>query len=315
MYKSILVTGSSGFVGRRLLPALKAAFPKAKIHGSDSKADAQSAFDITKPESIDDLLTQTQPDAVINLAAISHIPTSFDNPDLTWRVNLQGTLNLLKALQDRAVPCVFLQVGSSDCYGDSFKSGDAVTEETAFMPMNPYAASKAAADLAVYSMRKHPQVKVIRARPFNHTGAGQSNQFVVSAFAEQIAKIEAGIQPPVMKVGNLDAQRCFMHLNDVINAYVALLKSSPEIDSGMAFNIVGDEAISIQQLLHTLLAQSQVEIQIEQDPARMRPTDVPLAQGDASLLKKTTGWRSSTSLETTLSDVLNFWRQHHSQEH
>lgn len=301
-------------MGQQLLTELQRAFPKAEIHGSDSCSESALGCDITQPDQVTALIEATQPNAIINLAAISHIPTSFEKPDLTWQVNLQGTLNLLRAAQNNNKACVFLQIGSGDCYGDSFKAGLPLSEETTFKPMNPYAASKAAADLAVYSMRSHPLVKVIRARPFNHTGAGQSNQFVVSAFSEQIAKIEAGLQTPVIQVGNLDAQRCFMHLSDVIDAYIAILKQHSTIESGEAFNIVSDKAVSIKYVLESLLAQSNINITIEKDPDRMRPTDIPLAQGDATHLKTVTGWSSSTSLQTTLTDVLNYWRQHYSQE-
>lgn len=315
MFDNILVTGANGFVGQALVPALDAAFPAARIHAAGSvSTTSKLGCNLSDTDSVKQLIDQVQPDAVINLAAISHIPTSFDKPAETWQVNLQGPLNLLDAISATKQPCTFIQVGSGDCYGDSFKSGDAVTEATAFMPMNPYAASKAAADIAVYSYRNRQGLKIIRARPFNHTAAGQSNQFVLSAFAEQVARIEAGVQPATMQVGNLEAARCFLHVDDVIDAYIKLLQHSDTIESGSAFNIVSDAPVTIQSLLQQLINSSDVEISVETDPARLRPSDIPVARGDASALKQQTGWQASTDLQAIVNDVLGFWRNHYQQD-
>lgn len=315
MFRSILVTGSTGFVGQALVPALRNTFPAAQIHAAGSSSgESELHCDLTSTDSVNDLIRKTAPDVIIHLAAISHIPTSFENPELTWQVNLHGTLRLLNAAADMKAPCTFLQVGSGDCYGDSFKSGEPVTEDTAFKPMNPYAASKAAADLASYAYRSNPMLKIIRARPFNHTGAGQSNRFVVSAFAEQIARIEAGLQPPTIQVGNLDAKRCFLHLNDVIDAYLQLLQHSAQIDSGDAFNIVSDNPVSIDAVLQLLLQLSDTQIDVQFDPACARPSDIPVAQGDSSRLNKLTGWTPAMNLRETVSDVLDDWRNHYQQD-
>lgn len=312
MFNSILVTGASGFVGQALVPALRLAFPNAAIHAIATETTPNHiGCDIADAQSVKTLIKSLQPDAVINLAAISHIPTSFDKPELTWQVNLYGPLNILNALQEEGINCVFLQVGSGDCYGESFKLGQALDEDTAFKPMNPYAASKAAADIGCYSYKNRANIKILRARPFNHTAGGQSNKFVVSAFAEQIARIEAGLQTPTMYVGNLDAERCFLHLNDVIDAYIKLLKNSNYIESGSAFNIVSDKATSINDVLNYLVRSANTDIAVETDPERIRPTDIPLALGNSSKLKSATGWRCSYSLEDTLADVLNFWRNHY----
>lgn len=309
MFQNILVTGSMGFVGRSLVPALSLCFPDAQIHAMDSGSDRQG-LDIRDEKAVAKLLETTEPDAVVNLAAISHIPTSFSEPKKTWDVNLQGTLNLLNGLQERERECVFLQIGSGDCYGDSFKLGIPVTEETPFKPLNPYAASKAAADIASYSYR-NSCLKIIRARPFNHTASGQSNQFVVSAFAEQIALAERGQKSPSIQVGNLDAQRCFLHLNDVVDAYLKLLLHSQSINSGDAFNIASDSPVEISMLLNQLLDLSEVEISVEVDPERMRPTDIPIACADSGLIKQATGWHVKVGLREMLLDVLEFWRKAH----
>lgn len=315
MLHSILVTGSTGFVGKRLVPALQKAFPAAQIHAAGSASSQTAlALDLASTESVNRIISDTKPDAIIHLAAISHIPTAFKNPEQTWHVNLLGTLKLLNAVTSRSTPCTFLQIGSGDCYGDSFKQGIPVTEDTPFKPLNPYAASKAAADIGVFSYCNTPNLKLIRARPFNHTGPGQSNQFVISAFAEQIAKIEASLQPPVISVGDLSALRCFLHVDDIIDAYIRLLKNRESISSGSAFNIASDTPVSIKSILNTLLSLSQTEISVETDPERLRPTDIPVAQADSSLLKHATGWSQKTELHDTLEEVLDFWRNHYKQD-
>lgn len=312
---SILVTGSTGFVGKRLVPALQDAFPAAQVHAAGS-ASSPTPFtlDLSSRDSVNRLVNDIKPDAIVHLAAISHIPTSFKNPELTWQVNLLGTLRLLDAAKSISNDCTFLQIGSGDCYGESFNQGSPVTEETSFKPLNPYAASKAAADIAAYSYSHASSLKLIRARPFNHTGPGQSNQFVISAFAEQIAKIEAGLQAPTISVGDLSALRCFLHVNDIIDAYIRLLKNSASIPSGSAFNIASDTPVSVNSALNSLLCLSPAEISIETDPERFRPTDIPVVQADSSLLKHATGWSQKTELRDTLEEVLDFWRNHYKQD-
>jgi len=311
----ILVTGGHGFVGQALVPGLLKAFPQAEVCTS-SRSHRQSltgtrniVCDLTDRAAVTRLVGELKPVCIVNLAAISHIPTAINSPELTWQTNLQGTLHLLDALVADAIECTFLQVGSSDCYGRAFAGGDSLSEQTRFEPLNPYAASKAAADLAAYSYSVHSTLKVIRARPFNHTGAGQSNRFVVSAFAEQVARIEAGLQPPVMQVGNLQAQRCFLHLDDVVDAYIALIHRRDDIESGEAFNIVSAEAVSISHVLEQLVALSSCDIAIEVDPEKVRPVDIPLAHGSSQKIADLANWQAQRDLPYILTDVLQYWRK------
>lgn len=317
----ILVTGATGFVGSVLLPKLSIAFPAADIVGlyyndratnlsGDSLTNVTyRACNLTDQKQIKKLIDEIQPRYVINLAAISHIPTAYDNPDLTWNVNLYGVLHLLNALVNTNTVCTFLQVGSGDCYGQSFASESPVDENTAFMPMNPYSASKAAADLAAFSYRHQGQLKIIRARPFNHSGAGQSGDFVIPSFAKQIVNIEKGLQSPELMVGNLTAERCFLHVNDVVDAYIALLLNEQTIASGEAFNIVSDQATAIQSVLDRLLAKSHVDVAVLNDPEKQRPSDILKASGSADKLKRFTGWSPKVTLDELLDDVLIGLRQ------
>ena len=318
MNNRILVTGATGFVGQALIPALKTAFPTATVFavgsGNASSQPDTLGCDLSDRDAVRQLIMDCKPDCVINLAAISHIPTAFANPELTWQINLHGVLHLLDALVELDSPCTFLQAGSGDCYGGAFRSGEAVTEHTAFEPLNPYSASKAAADMACCMYSNKPNLTVIRTRPFNHTGAGQTNRFVLPAFAEQVARIEAGLQPPVIEVGNLDAHRCFLHVNDVVDAYIQLLKEAGNIRSGSAFNIVADQTHSIAAVLEQLLLQSDREIEVKTDPARCRPTDIPMAQGCANALKTQTDWQATTDLPHIIRDVLEYWRTQYPQD-
>jgi len=317
MTNVILVTGATGFVGTALLPKLAIAFPDAEIIGLAHKTRAINVLEsvdyricnLTDTEQVRHLIERVKPDYVINLAAISHIPTACKNPELTWNVNLYGVLNLLNALSSINIPCTFLQVGSSDCYGQSFADNESVDENTAFMPMNPYSASKAAADLAAFSYRHKGQLKIIRARPFNHSGAGQPDDFVIPAFAKQIVNVEKGLQPPEITVGNLTAERCFLHVDDVVDAYISLLLAHQKIESGDAFNIVSDQATAIQSILDGLLKKSSLNISVLHDPEKQRPSDIPRAKGSADKLKQLTQWAPKVTIDQLLDDVLTSFRQ------
>ncbi|MFT2112631.1 GDP-mannose 4,6-dehydratase [Marinomonas sp. 2405UD68-3] len=313
----ILVTGATGFVGSVLLPKLAAQFPNAHIVGlsyrhkmiSASSKITYYSCNLKDKIQVNQLIREIRPSYVINLAAISHIPTALNDPDLTWDINLHGVLNLLNALVEIEVTCTFLQVGSGDCYGQSFSNGERVNEKTPFMPMNPYAASKAAADLAAFSYRHQGKLKIIRARPFNHSGAGQSDKFVIPSFANQIVRIEKGLQKAELMVGNLNAKRCFLHVDDVVDAYIALLLNHQDIASGEAFNIVSDESISIKSVLDKLLDKSDKTIDIFNDPEKQRPSDISKVEGCAYKLKKATHWEPKITLDHLLNDVLTYFRE------
>ncbi|MDR9440919.1 MAG: GDP-mannose 4,6-dehydratase, partial [Halomonas sp.] len=255
------------------------------------------------------LLRRLQPDAIVHLAAQSHVPTSFQKPEWTWRVNLQGTLNLLEGVKQASPLSLVLNVGSSDMYGGAFRSGEPVTEQTAFQPLNPYAASKAAADLAAGQYAASEGLRVIRARPFNHTGPGQRDDFVLAAFATQIARIEAGLQPPVVETGNLDAQRDFLDVEDVVGAYLALLELPEAAQRGQAYNIASGHPVAVGELLNMLLARARCSVDHHLDPARQRPADIQAVRADTTALRHTTGWHPAISHGAMLDRLLNDCRQ------
>lgn len=235
-------------------------------------------------------------------------PVSFQEPFLTWQTNVIGSVNLLQALRRKAPDAFVLFVSSSEVYGASFKQGIALKENSLCQPLNPYAASKLAAEAAFNEYFRQGQPGVI-VRPFNHIGAQQSADFVTASFARQIALIEAGQQPPTLKVGNLEASRDFLDVNDVCAAYVQLLQL-PErgIEYPRCFNICSGQPRKIRDILDEMLAMSSATITVTQDPERMRPSDIPSATGDSQAMRDTTGWQPAIDLHSTLEQLLAYWR-------
>ncbi len=296
--RAILVTGSDGFVGHHLLARLAADFPDAVLH--------PAAFDVTDPDAIDHAVSALRPDACIHLAAIAAIGEARDAPEHAWAVNLGGTLSLARALRRHTPDCVLLYVSSADAYGSSFAAGVALDEAAPLAPMNTYGATKAAADLALGALAQDG-LRVIRLRPFNHTGPGQSEAFVVAAFARQIARIAAGRQPPVLRVGALDARRDFLDVRDVVAAYSLCLARADSQVSGTILNVASGEGRRVGDVLDALLALSGVQAAVEVEAGRLRRTEIPLACGDAARARAALGWAPAIAWETTLRDVLQDW--------
>lgn len=297
--RRILVTGSSGFVGLHLQPALRAAFPDAAIEGT--------ASDITVSTAIGAEIADRKPDALVHLAAVAAISAARQDPDRAWRVNLHGTLNVARAAM--AVPgCILLFASTSDLYGATFRAGTPVAEDALPAPLNTYAATKAAADLALGAMAAEG-LRVIRARPFNHTGPGQSADFVVAAFARQVARVAAGLQPPVLRVGALDPLRDFLDVRDVCAAYALCLRHADALAPGMVLNIASGEPRRVGDVLAALLAAAGVEAEVQTDAGRLRPTDIAAAVGDAALARRVLGWAPAVPWTDTLRDVLADWRE------
>jgi GDP-4-dehydro-6-deoxy-D-mannose reductase len=297
--RRILVTGAAGFVGRHLTAALPSAFPEARLFIRE--------FDITDPTAVDSAIVEIMPDVCLHLAAISTNALAIPDETHTWAVNLHGTLHLARAILQHAPDCQLLFVSSADAYGASFRSGSKLDESAALAPMNLYAATKAAADLALGAMVEQG-LRVIRLRPSNHTGAGQSSGLVVAAFARQVARIEAGLQPPVIEVGNLEPRRDFLDVRDVCQAYIACVARRDGIAQGAIFNVASGEARRVGDVLDALIAAAGIAVEIRVDPRRTRSTDVKLAWCDATRARQALGWAPSTPWQQTLQDVLGDWR-------
>jgi GDP-4-dehydro-6-deoxy-D-mannose reductase len=265
-------------------------------------------LDITDAAQVRAAIRSVRPSAVVHLAAVAALQEARLDPERTFRINLSGTLNIAAAVMQEAPDARFLFISTSEIYGGTFKTRCDALDETALLdPTNPYAASKAAADLLIGQMARDG-LRSVRLRPFNHTGPGQSTAFVVPAFAAQVARIEAGLQPPVLQVGNLDALRDFLDVRDVVDAYVRAI-FVPDLAGGQILNIASGVPRRIGDALDGLRALARREIRIEPDLARMRPNDTPLAIGDAARARAILGWAPGIAWETTLADTLAFWRE------
>ena len=264
--RRILVTGAAGFVGGHLLPALRSAFPKAVLH--------TAPFDVTDPAAGDAAVDAARPDAVVHLAAVAAIPAARLDPGHAWQVNLRGTLNVARAVLHRAPGCTLLFVSSADIYGASFRAGTPLDEGALPAPLNTYAATKAAADLALGAMAAEG-LRVIRVRPFNHTGPGQAPGFVVAAFAEQVARVAAGLQPPVLRVGALDPMRDFLDVRDVCAAYALCLAHADALAPGVVLNLASGQPRRVGDVLAELMQAAGVQAEVVTDAGRLRPDRHP----------------------------------------
>ncbi len=297
--RRILVTGASGFVGRHLQPALRAAFPDAAL--------LTDPFDITDPAAADSAVGAARPDVVVHLAAVAAIPAARLDPGRAWQVNLLGTLNVARAVLARAPRCTLLFASSADIYGASFRAGTPLDEQALLAPLNTYSATKAAADLALGAMATEG-LRVLRVRAFNHTGPGQAPEFVVPAFAEQVTRIAAGLQPPVLRVGALDPLRDFLDVRDVCAAYAACLARADALAPGTVLNLASGQPRRVGDVLAALMAAAGVRAEVATDAGRLRPTDIPVAAGDAALARRVLGWVPSIPWEQTIADVLADWK-------
>ena len=304
--RRILVTGASGFVGRHLLPALGLAFPEAAI--------AADHFDVTDKGAVHDFVHDASPDACIHLAGITNVVAARSDPDSAWRVNLLGTLNLARAVLTLAPSCRFVFASSAEVYGASFRSGQKLDESALLAPMNSYAATKAAADLALGAM-SHEGLRVVQLRLFNHTGPGQSDAFVVPALARQIARIESGLQPPPLRVGGLDTWRDFLDVRDICNAYIACLRrSDDELAPGAVLNVGSGQPRRIGDILEELLNLAGLRTEVATDATRLRPSEIATASGNVALAHRLLRWSPTIPWGQTLADVLADWRTRATQE-
>ena len=298
--RRLLLTGASGFVGRHMMSALARAYPEATV--------AAPGFDLRDGAATETAVRDICPDVCVHLAAVSSLGAAQRDAERAWRVNLHGSLDLGRAILRHAPSCQLLYASSSEAYGASFRGGTALDEQAALAPTNVYSATKAAADLALGAMAAQDGLRLVRLRAFNHTGPGQTAQFVVAAFARQIARIEAGLQAPVLEVGNLDTRRDFLDVRDVCAAYLACIDRRDSLPAAAIFNLASGEARRIGDILTALQALAGLQVELRVDPSRVRPTDLPQACGDAGRAAALLGWRPAVAWSETLRAVLDDWR-------
>jgi len=246
-----------------------------------------------------------QPEGIIHLAAQSMVNVSWQNPKETVLVNTIGTTNIVTAVAQFSRQTKIVSIGSSEEYGFTGKLGRPLVECDSCLPQNPYAISKFTAGLMAIQLAVKDNIKLVHARPFNHFGPYQPKGFVVSDFASQIAKIEKGLVEPVITVGDLNAQRDFTDVRDVVEAYVLLIEQ--KIENGI-YNICSGEPHSAGEILDILLHYTRAKIEVQPDKIKFRPSEVPLFIGSADKLTKAIGWRPVRNFQSSLIETLDWWR-------
>lgn len=297
--KKLLITGGTGFVGSVVQKSLA---NSTNPYGLELVPP--QTIELRDPSGLAKLCAETRPDFVIHLAAQSFVPQSFANPHETFEINFLGTLNLLQALKQSDFKGQLLFVGSGDMYGLVAPESLPVTEDFPLKPRNPYAVSKVAAEALCYQWSQTEGMNIVMARPFNHIGPGQSERFVVSDFARQVAEIKLGLREAEISVGDIDVTRDFTDVRDVVRAYLLLLQQGK---SGEAYNVCSGKEIPIREILEQLLVLAGVRASIKQDSARFRPAEQRRIYGSCDKLLGASGWQPEIPLEQALADNLNYW--------
>ena len=309
----ILVTGITGFAGGHLAEALLAR-GAVELFGFSRRADwprecrhlagrvRLRGVDLSNAADVEAALREVQPDQVYHLAGYAHVGKSLDEPEAAWTGNLSATRRLYDAILRCGARPRILYVGSGMIYGDAEQAHD---ERAELRPASPYAASKAAADLASFQYARSAGLDIVRARPFNHIGPRQSPQFAVANFARQIAAIEQGRQPPILETGNLATQRDLTDVRDIVHAYLLLMERG---QTGEAYNVGSGDLYLMQDVLDRLLAQSEVKVEVRPSAGLVRATETKAARADARRLRRETGWAPRFTLDQTLADILAYWR-------
>ena len=303
----VLVTGGAGFAGSHLVEQLAARGPVVAWSRSEPPPflralAAWQTVDLLVRDQVRAAIAALRPSAVYHCAGLPHVAESWSNTTQPLASNVLATHHLLDALRRAGAPCRVLVPGSATVYAPS---REPLTEDAPIGPGNPYALSKLAQEQLAVRAAQEDGIEVIVARSFNHTGPRQTPAFVAPSLARQIALIERGALEPVIRVGNLEAQRDLTDVRDVVRAYALLMESGT---SGVVYNVASGTGRSIRSLLDELVARARVTVTIETDASRLRANDVPVLVGDASRLRRATGWTPEISFPQMLDDLLAYWR-------
>jgi GDP-4-dehydro-6-deoxy-D-mannose reductase len=286
------VTGGGGFAGRHLLDLLPGAV-----------APSRDEVDLLDAAALTEAIRESAPETVWHLAAKASVGRSWDAPAETIADNVTMTVNLLEAVRTEAPQALVVLISSGDIYGPPQQLP--VDEDSPLRPQNPYSVSKATCDLLGGQYADATGLRVVRLRPFNHTGPGQSDDYVVGTITRQVAEAEvAGRDEALVLTGNPDSARDFSDVRDVARAYVAAAELEPGV-----YNVASGRAVSVRDLIELVRAAARIPVRHEVDPARVRGHDVPEVRGSAERLRAATGWRPEIPLERTIADALDAWRE------
>lgn len=315
---NILITGITGFAGSHLADHILAHHPDVTVWGiyrwrsrMDNIRHIQDRIhlveaDIKDMVSLKKCLAEIKPDRIFHLAAQSFVPASWRLPAETFAINALGQINLFEAVLSLEQSPRIQIAGSSEEYGLVNSDEVPMKESNPLRPLSPYAVSKVAQDMLGYQYFKSYGLHVVRTRGFNHTGPRRGDVFICSSFAKQIVEIEKKLREPVLRVGNLDAKRDFTDVRDTVRAYwLSLEKGIP----GEVYNIGSEKTYTVREVLDLLLDLTDVEVKIEVDPKRLRPSDVPVLLSDSSKFKAMTGWAPQIPFRRSLQDLLDYWRE------
>ncbi len=316
--KRVFITGFTGFVGSHLADHLLAegGYTIYGLHRWRSRLENVSHIlnrvtlvegDVTDSRAMVELVADIKPDLIFHLAAQSFVPASWKGPDATLTTNVRGQINLFEAVLAAGRPCRIQVAGSSEEYGLVRPGEVPITEENALRPLSPYAVSKVTQDLLAFQYcQSYPRLDVVRTRGFNHTGPRRGDVFVCSNFAKQIVEIEKGLRPPLLQVGNLEATRDFSDVRDIVRGYLLALQKGRRAE---VYNLCTGVDRRIGDILDELIQLAGVDVEIQQDPARLRPSDVPTLRGSAAKFRADTGWEPQIPFRQTLGDLLDYWRE------
>jgi len=317
----VLITGITGFVGSHLAeyclqkPDVQVFGTVLSHHLGDELQRIEHIkdkielleCDLTNRVAVTRVLERSKPDKIFHLAAQSFVPISWKSPEDTLFNNIISELNIFEVIRELKLDPVIVIAGSSEEYGLVFENELPIKETNPFRPLSPYAVSKIAQETLAYQYHKSYGLKTVLTRFFNTEGPRRGQDFVTSNFAKQIAEIEKGKREPVIYVGNLEAKRDFNDVRDMVRAYWL---ASEKCNFGEPYNVCSGKTRSIKSILDLLLSFSKVKnIEVKQDPARMRPSDVPILYGDSSKFRAETGWQPKILFEQTMSDLLQYWRE------
>lgn len=314
--KIALVTGITGFAGSHMAELLLS--KDFEVHGLCRWRSRTENIDhirekihliegdLLDAHSLQDLLMNVRPTHIFHLAGQSFVPASWASPAVTLETNLVGACNLFEAVRAAKIEPAIQIACSSEEYGLVKPNEVPIKETNPLRPLSPYGVSKLAMDYLGYQYFKSYDMRIIRTRGFNHTGPRRGEVFAESSFAKQIAEIEKKIKKPILSVGNLEAERDYTDVRDMVKGY---LLATEKGEPGEVYNICSGKAVKIREVLEILLSFSKIKVEVKQDPARMRPSDVPILLGDNSKFIKQTGWKPEISFEKTMADLLNYWRE------
>lgn len=314
---SVLITGIEGFVGRHLVEFFLKEERRIEIHGGYFDKDSLNIpylreklrrlffLDVTDKVKVEETIREIRPNWIVNLSAISHVGDSFRDPSLTFTININGVYNILEAIRKISPSSRMLYIGSCDEYGMVKEEELPIKEKHPFRPQSPYAVSKISGEMLSYQYYNSFGLDIVIARPFNHTGVGQSDKFVVSQFARHAAEIELGLRDKKMSIGNVSIERDFSDVRDIVRAYCLLLKQGRK---GETYNISMGRSISINEILNKIISFVSHDVEIRKDKTKLRKNEVKRIYGCNEKIKKEVGWHPEImDLGQTFRDIYEWW--------